>query len=95
MTPNTAWLIESRDPATHRTHDYVRGIEAATPRILFTKDAAEAAQFATKEAAQDLLDAVRVLDPSGAFAVEEHAFNCDIAGEDLLEIPRFLRKNDD
>lgn len=88
---NVSWLIEYRQSG--RTTDYVKGIDAAVPRIIFTKDAADASHFESKEAAKPMLDDARVLDPSGEFAVEDHAFNCGIA--DALEIPRFLRKNDD
>jgi predicted methyltransferase len=88
---NVSWLIEYRQSG--RTTDYIKGFDAAVPRIIFTKDAADAAHFDSKEAAEPTLEAARMLDPSGVFAVEDHAFNCGIA--DALEIPRFLRKNDD
>ena len=91
----TSWLIESRDPQTQQTHDYVEDIDPRYPRIVFTKDASKAARFDAKGDAQNMLDSCRTIDPDGLFVVEDHAFDCGIAPVSSLPIPRFLRKNDD
>jgi hypothetical protein len=73
-----AWLIEYRDPRTGNCTGYVRDIATAgTFDVCLTKDPNRALKFATRAAAQTILDNPNFVHAMGSnppLAIAEHAW---------------------